>query len=409
MSPSVAGVWWSVDYEYSAADLIARLTSPTPGSTLRSDPVTFYWSAGGVGVQQYSLWFGTAPGGSQYGAPVADPPPTSYENRAPSTGGTVYVRLWTRFGAGDWQYVDYTCTAPNLTAVLSSLTPGSTLAASESATFKWNSISGATEDVVNIGNAPGTLDLGYYAVGTNTSCDATGLPVDGRTLHVRLYTSINKWRWQDNIYSAPNLVSQMTSPTPGSTLGSGTVTFNWAPATGVTAKELRIGSTLGGLDLVYEPDLGTSSSFEVELPVDGSTMYARLHACVGRAWRYQDYTYAALDLIAHLTTPTPGSTLVGSSATFEWNAIAGATAHSLYFGSTPGGQDIGVVYPEDASYEATGLPIDGRPLYVRLFTFQGEVWRYRDYTYTAALIFAGTAALAAAQATIEVDGATLRR
>ena len=398
----VAGVWYYIDYSYTAADLIAHITNLTPGQTLPGDPITFNWSAGGAGTEQYSVWIGTTPGGYQFGAPITNPPDTSLTNAVPSTGGTVYVRMWTRFGAADWQYVDYTYTAPNLSAVLSSPADGSTLS-DETETLSWNSISGATEYVVYIGNTPGALDLGYYAVGTNLSANATGLPVDGRTLYVRLYTYTNTWRWQDYTFTAANLVSQMTSPTPGSSLDSAAVTFEWSPATAVTAQELWIGNALGGLDLVYEPSLGTGSSVEVELPVDGRTLYVRLHACVGGVWRSLDYTYtaaliatgtaavtaaapsvAAGGVILDMASPASGSTFTSSSQTFTWTAIPGAIIYGIYFGSTPGGQDLGVVYPETASYSATGLPIDGRTLYVRLFVLYGEDWQYRDYTYTAA-------------------------
>ena len=62
-----------------------------------------------------------------------------------------------------------------------------------------------------------------------------------------------------------------------------------------------------------------------------------------------------------ITSPTPGSTLTGSSQIFTWTAGSGATAYWIDAGSTPGGNqyfqsgNIGNV----TSYNVTGLPTNG--------------------------------------------------
>ena len=81
----------------------------------------------------------------------------------------------------------------------------------------------------------------------------------------------------------------------------------------------------------------------------------------------------------------PGSTLSGSSVTFSWNN-AGASLYQVWVGNSQGAYDIGY-YPQSGttatSTTATGLPTDGRTLYVRLYSAIYGAWQFRDFTYTA--------------------------
>jgi hypothetical protein len=99
-----------------------------------------------------------------------------------------------------------------------------------------------------------------------------------------------------------------------------------------------------------------------------------------------------------ITDPVPGSTLFSSSVTFRWNAGIGATAYWLTIGddksnsspcgdpSKAGGSNIFSSGQTGAlSWNVTGLPTDGRTLYVRLLTKINGVWYTppQDYVYTA--------------------------
>ena len=42
-----------------------------------------------------------------------------------------------------------------------------------------------------------------------------------------------------------------------------------------------------------------------------------------------------------------------------------------------------IVGGASTSYTATGLPTDGRTLYVRLWSLVSGIWQFNDYTYTA--------------------------
>ena len=87
---------------------------------------------------------------------------------------------------------------------------------------------------------------------------------------------------------------------------------------------------------------------------------------------------------AIIISPPPGSVLPGDAVIFVWTDV-GADQYALDVGSAQGGTDI---YSENlgraTQIAVTGLPTDGRALYVRLWTVRGDQWHYTDFTYTAA-------------------------
>jgi hypothetical protein len=84
---------------------------------------------------------------------------------------------------------------------------------------------------------------------------------------------------------------------------------------------------------------------------------------------------------ATMTSPAPGSTISGRTATFSWSAAAGADEYFLYVGTYAGSNNLyGRSQGLNRSVTVTNLPA-GRTLYVRLWTRDGSTWRYIDYTY----------------------------
>jgi sugar lactone lactonase YvrE len=87
---------------------------------------------------------------------------------------------------------------------------------------------------------------------------------------------------------------------------------------------------------------------------------------------------------AVLTSPAPGSTLPGTTATFGWKAGQGASKYELKLGSTgPGSTNVynGPVTTALTTPSITNLPANGVTLYARLFSFINGGWLYNDYTY----------------------------
>ncbi len=132
----------------------------------------------------------------------------------------------------------------------------------------------------------------------------------------------------------------ITTPTPGSTLSVSSVAFGWTAGAGTSAYWLTVGSTAGGDDYYSSGNLGNVLTATVNgLPTNGSTLYVTLYSLISGAWVPNAYTYTAFTAAAGgvITTPTPGSTLSGSSVTFGWTAGAGASAYWLVVGRTAGG------------------------------------------------------------------------
>jgi len=187
---------------------------------------------------------------------------------------------------------------PGVKSDMISPTPGSTLSSS-SVTFAWSAGSGVTDRYLSIGTAPGGSDLYSAYQGAALSRTVSGLPTNGSTVYVRLSSWINgNWQGSSYTYTALNNApaaspSSMTSPSPGSTLTSSSVTFAWSAGSGVADRYLSIGTTPGGSDL-YSAYQGAALSRTVSgLPTNGSTVYVRLSSWINGNWQGSSYTYTA--------------------------------------------------------------------------------------------------------------------
>jgi hypothetical protein len=189
-------------------------------------------------------------------------------------------------------------------------------------------------------------------------------------------------------YGSREAPAEMVSPAPGSALTGPTVTFSWTTGSGVSQYWLYVGSSVGAAD-IYSASQGTATSGTVSnLPMDGRTVFVRLWSLIGSTWQFRDYTYQAFTPPpAEIYSPAPGSTLPGATVTFLWTDGFGASTYWLYVGNSLGGNDIysasqGLVNEGTVS----NLPMDGRTLYVRLWSWiDGQNrWIFSDYTYRAA-------------------------
>ena len=80
--------------------------------------------------------------------------------------------------------------------------PGSTLASAKMP-FSWSAGTGATRYALSVGSDHGVYDLFRWS-GSGLATQVTGLPTDGRTLHVRLRWRVGaRWFGRDYTYTAP--------------------------------------------------------------------------------------------------------------------------------------------------------------------------------------------------------------
>jgi len=183
-----------------------------------------------------------------------------------------------------------------------------------------------------------------------------------------------------NVSDQPGAI--LTSPANNSTLTAASTTFNWTSVTGASYK-LEIGNSLGAADLFTTTTSNTSQA--VTLPADGRTMHLQLTTIVnGTARQPYNYVFTAASAAqaAAISSPVPGATLTGGTATFTWNAITGAS-YRLDIGNTAGATDIFTATTSTTSQNVTGLPQDGRNLFVKLSTTVNGVTGTNSYTYKA--------------------------
>jgi len=361
----------------------ATITSPLAGSQLSESEATFFWNDAGASL--YQVYVGNTPGAYDIGYfPTAGTTGLAATvTGLPRDGRTLYVRLWSNI-AGVYEYTDATfIAATTAPATIISPPDGSTLSGSMQS-FQWSDEHASLYQVW-VGNSVGTYDIGYYpAEGTRaTSTIVTGLPADGRTLHVRLWSNIGgTYYFRDHTYVAAavaNPGASITNYADYSTLPSTTVTFEWNDA-GASLYQLWIG------DGVY-PVAGTKSTSTTVtgLPADGRALHARLWSLVGNTYHFRDYTYIASGsssgLKASITNYVDGSTLPSADITFRWDDVP-APWYQLSIGNSRGARDLfycSKIVVDEHSCTVYGLPTDGRTLYVRL-TSNDYI---NDYTFIA--------------------------
>lgn len=196
---------------------------------------------------------------------------------------------------------------------------------------------------------------------------------------------------QSYAFNLPQSAPGLTNPTPGSTLTSSNVTFNWSSGSGVTAYQLRIGSELYGDDSqdVYASPVLTGTSVNVTvMPTNGERLYVRLYYEMGGVWNYVGYKYVASGTPAPPVLDMPaGTTLTGANVTFGWTAGSGVTRYQLRIGDSrygAGSEDLYASGPiTSLSVPVTGLPTNSEPLYVRLYYEIAGDWNYTETTYYA--------------------------
>lgn len=384
-----------------AASSPASIITPAAGATLLAPNATFAWDAG-TGVSRFWLFVGNWLGGDTLYSADQGTSMTATVPGLPTDGRKIYVRLWSLID-GAWVSRDFEFRAYSAggggpqKAQITSPTPGATLTGT-SMTINWTPGVAVTRYWLFAGLWEGGNTLTSADVGTNLSATVAGLPASGQPIYVRLWSYIDgAWQSSDAVYQAsgasgPPAKAEMTSPAAGTVLAGGTAAFNWNSGSGVTRYYLMAGLWRGG-NTLFNQDLGMAQSAVVAgLPMDGSRVYVRLFSYIGSAWQYNDYEYTAFDPApgpaqkATLTSPAAGAKLGGSSATFVWSTGKKVEGYYLFIGDWQGGNSRSSQYFDAGTTSASvaGLPVDGRLLFVRLWSYINGQWEYNDYQVRAA-------------------------
>ncbi len=299
-------------------------------ATLSGTVATFCWNTN-PSATAYWLDVGPVPYGNTYWQSGSLSTSTLSQTVNTLTGsGLVYATLWELIG-GNWTYTEYSYSGGGGLATMTTPTPGSSFAGT-SATFNWV-----------IGTYPTTaywIDVGstanghqYYQsgnLGAVFSKTVSGLPANGSTVYVTLYSLFNgSWRYNSYTYTAFGTaggnIATLTSPSPnGSMLAGSSQTFTWTAGTdSISNYWIDVGSTAGGNQYYQSGALPTSTtSVTVNgLPTDGSEIYVTLYSLVSGTWLnnpYYFYAFSASSCVSTITSPAPGSELTAYDDTFSW-------------------------------------------------------------------------------------------
>jgi hypothetical protein len=276
---------------------------------------------------------------------------------------------------------DYTYTALNGRAAMSTPIPGTALAGASQA-FTWTAGTGALGYQIRAGSIAGAFN--YALVNTVTlGATVSGLPTDASPVYIRLYTQLpSGWVYIDYVYTAADGKAAVTSPTAGSALAGASQAFTWTAGTGALGYQIRAGSSPDAYNYALV-NTGSTGATVSGLPTDASLVYIRLYTQLPSGWVFNDYTYTAADGKASMTSPTAGGTLAGASQAFTWTAGTGALGYQIRAGSSVGAYNYALVNTGSTGATVSGLPTNGSTVYIQLYTELPSGWVYRDYTYTA--------------------------
>lgn len=388
----IGGVWQPTNYTYVEAGTpsLAAMSSPAPGTTLFGPSATFNWSAGG-GPTAYALYLGTAgPQSANLYNSGTITTTSATVTGLPTTGATIYATLFSRIN-GAWQPASYTFTEASPAAPAAIIRPAASSAfTGSSATFSWSPGSQVTAYSLTLGTTgPNSSDL--YKSGTiaTNSVTVNGLPTLGATVYATLSSQIaGAWQTASYVYTeAPPVLASLALPSGDVPLTGSSAKFVWAPGSGPTAYWLYLGTLGPNTANIYSSGSITGTSVTVSnLPMNGVNLYATLFSKINGNWVAKNYTYteAGTPALATMTSPAPGASFSGSSATFTWKAGSGPTGYDLYVGTK--GPNTADLYNSGAltttSATVTGIPVTGAPIYVTLFSQINGAWQPIHYTYT---------------------------
>lgn len=294
------GNWQYIDTTYTASSIGPDMIAPVPEVSLSGGMETFNWTSDDSSVSEWWLNIGSTIGAHDiYRSGSLGLSTTDTVYGLPINGSSVYVRLWFKV-SGRWVFEDFKYKAAILTRPkINFPTSGSTLSGT-SETFSWLAHDmTVSEWWLQIGSAVTAHDIyNSGSLGLSTTGIAYNLPVDGRSIYVRLWFKVNgSWMFRDYNYTAATLVLPAiiapVSTAPAPTISASSETFHWL-ANDISVSEwwLYIGSAQGWNDIYDSGSLGLAMIDTVDgFSSDGSNVYVRLWYRDNGYWYYVDYIY----------------------------------------------------------------------------------------------------------------------
>ncbi len=287
---------------------------------------------------------------------------------------------------------------------INSPAPGTQLPGS-SVTFSWSANgTSVSQWWIHVGTSQGGFELfDSGSLGGALSTTVSGLPTDGSSdVWVRLwYLDPSSWKSIDVQYTASSGggsggTPSITSPTPGTTLSGSSVNFSWAfngaAVTDVWLEGTSVPQAQAQSALFSSGSLATSLSYTANgLPTNGQPIYIQLYYLINGNWNLVEVQYTTASggggSTPSITSPTPGTTLSGSSVNFTWAANGTSVSQWwIHVGTTQGAADLFDSGSLGGALSTTisGLPTSGGAVWVRLWYLDPSSWKSIDVQYTAA-------------------------
>lgn len=280
-------------YFGNVANAAPSIASPASGSTLQAGDNTFKWAGNDSAPVGWWVYLGSSLGYRDYldTGELSAATTTTTIGTLPRDGSDVFARLWYKpSDTESWKFVDTTYKAagsddsgskPTL-----SLDPASTTISNSTQRVSWSSEGlPVTQWWLYAGSSAGKHDLYDSGRLTNAAINAAtinNLPMDGSSVHFRLWYRVNDARWQaiDQSFTTVNQSDPptLTQPKTGDELSSN-AQLQWKTnGTTVTGWWVYAGSSAGSKNLFDSGMLQTpTQSLELSgLPRTGETVHVTL-------------------------------------------------------------------------------------------------------------------------------------
>lgn len=302
--------------------------------------------------------------------------------------GIYYVKIdeWNNNNIIDSYQLDFTADVPM--ATITSPTSDSILEGLGQI-FTWDSAGQIVDQWwLFAGSSPNSADYFFGGNSLSKSVTVTGLPYDGSTVYVTIwYLTGGIWKQLTAEYTASEFF--IYHPTPNSTLPGATAIFEWYAVVGgnptLDQWWLFAGSYEDGYDYFVGTNIEGTNVNVTGLPTDGSTVYVTIWIQVSGHWLQLKETYTAPNI--HITSPSSGLTLSGSSETISWTVDNTFQEQWwIFVGDMPGSANYFYGGGQDTATNVlvTGLPTNGSTVYVQMWLLISGSWVQLNTSYQAA-------------------------
>lgn len=189
---------------------IPEISSPSPGSSLTGEDVSFSWVSNGMTVIDWYLRVGDSIGSSEYAdVRIMDATERAHVvNGLPTDGRKLYVEFSYKTPSGNWITRNFEYTAGASVEIAAALpvsntpeltipSPGAILSG-EQVTFNWDSNGFPVDDwFIRVGDNQGTTEYADVRLRDpdTTSQVVDGLPLDGRSIYVEFSYKLLTGTW----------------------------------------------------------------------------------------------------------------------------------------------------------------------------------------------------------------------